>query len=623
MLTENQRQHILNLLSHIEHEVQDGLRALTEQDPQALFPRYADPPEPRRVAALRAHLERLRSAMRRFMDAHGMARPNLPAVDASWAFETRMALARNAVYDLRPGYMRGYGALDEEGERDCRALAAELGLLLDDIGRELRRQPLELPAGVDRGGLLALLAEIVARHHFFELREALRRLLAGGETVEVAVLGRVSSGKSSLVNALLGQDLLPTGAIPVTAVVTRIRHGEALRIEALDAEGRAQTVAPEDLPQCIVEGGRLAGGLREVDIAVPAAMLAGGIVLTDTPGLGSLHASASAHALTYLPRCDLGIVAIDAAATLSTPDADLLRALQQAHAQRMVLLTKCDAVAPAALAQQRDYVARTLSELLGEPVEVHPVSVAAAQAGLFRHWRETVLAPAEAACAAASAERARARTLRLARQVGLRLEQGLREAPAASAPAGAPGAALAALNELEDRLRDLCARFAQNGAAVVLRDAAEEQSQDAALPQRVAGLAGELADQVVRDIAAGLGKLAAEAAPGQRDELLRGAPPFAWTPPDAGVSARGGPRFWRQWRLRRELQRQFGAPLQEALADYAQQLREWLAQACRALRQAMRGEAPAGAPAGGDAEQMRLDLQRLRAWLKDAPADGA
>src|SRR5690349_3760529 len=142
MLTDNQRHHVLNLLRHVEHETQDGIGALEGDDREALFPRYSGYPDPERIRLLRSHLARLRSAMRRFMDAQGIAYAGLETVDASWGFQTRMALARNAVYDLRPSYMRGYGELDAQSEQDCRALAAELGLLLDDITRELRREPL-------------------------------------------------------------------------------------------------------------------------------------------------------------------------------------------------------------------------------------------------------------------------------------------------------------------------------------------------------------------------------------------------------------------------------------------------------------------------------------------------
>ena len=48
-----------------------------------------------------------------------------------------------------------------------------------------------------------------------------------GETLRVAVIGSIKSGKSSFVNSLLGGDFLKRGAGVVTAIVTRIRRGEA------------------------------------------------------------------------------------------------------------------------------------------------------------------------------------------------------------------------------------------------------------------------------------------------------------------------------------------------------------------------------------------------------------
>lgn len=620
MLTENQRHHILNLLSHIEHEVQDGIQALTDQDPESLFPRYIDFPEPQRITALRRHLERLRAAMRRFMDTQALSRSNYAAVDASWGFETRMTLARNAVYDLRPSYLRGYGSLDAEGERVARALAAELGLLLDDIARELRHQTLTLPEGVDPEGLLAVMAQIVERHHLFEFRPMVRRLLTRHDGIEVAILGRVSSGKSSLVNALLECELLPTGAIPVTAVVTRIRHGDALQIEGWDAEGRVSTIAPDELAQCIVEGGSQSSRMREVAITVPARILASGLTFTDTPGLGSLHASASAHALNYLPRCDLGIVAIDASATVSMLDTDLLRALQQAKAQRMVLLTKSDAVTAQALAQQREYVERMLSVALGEAIAVHPVSVAPTHLERFSDWRDSVLQPALDACLAASAQRMRDRTLQLARQLALRLEQGLREeAPATSTGNNHnTGAVLGRLDEVESRQRELCTGLGRRGAPTVIHEVVEDPGEQPAA-ERAAQVAGELADQVVRDMVTALRLCLDEAGVEHGEQVLRGAPPFTWTMPVCTWPEPGGPAFWRRRRLKSLLEAQLGESLQSAMADYARQLQDWLAATCRTLRRQLATASLDVTATGDDKGSMRRDLEDLTKWLQQDP----
>lgn len=57
--------------------------------------------------------------------------------------------------------------------------------------------------------------------------EACSSLLNEGDLINVGVLGRFKSGKSSLLNHLCGRSVLPVGVTPVTAVITRIRYGRA------------------------------------------------------------------------------------------------------------------------------------------------------------------------------------------------------------------------------------------------------------------------------------------------------------------------------------------------------------------------------------------------------------
>src|SRR5581483_8681125 len=75
---------------------------------------------------------------------------------------------------------------------------------------------------------LQLLAEIIERHGFTEFRPTITMLLDSAEdtSLEIAVFGRVSSGKSSLLNHVIGADLLPVGVTPITAVPTRIGYGQ-------------------------------------------------------------------------------------------------------------------------------------------------------------------------------------------------------------------------------------------------------------------------------------------------------------------------------------------------------------------------------------------------------------
>lgn len=623
MLTNNHLRYIHSLLSHIESEVQDGIANLDGADPASLFPRYGDYPDPKRIEALRTHLARLRSTIRRFMDTQGMGNTEVRTVDASWAFQTRMAMASNAVFELRPSFVRGYGELDEQGEQDCRALSAELSLLLDDLSRELRLQPLSLPSDHAKDVLLATLVEVIERHHLLELRSRVQSLLTmrAGDHVEIAMLGRVSSGKSSLINALLGQPLLPVGAIPVTAVVTRIRYGETLLIKAVDMEGKVQDVAINELSHYIAESGNAENHLhlREVTIEVPADILRGGVVVTDTPGLGSLHIAASAHALTYLPRCDLGIITIDASATLSAQDVDLARALQQARASRLVLLTKSDTVSAEALAQQRTYIEKSLTQALQEPVTVTEVSVDPAHADALKQWRDFTFQEALASCAKESQVRIQHRLADLARHVCLVLEQSLKEqSTSASSASSTSGNALATLSDIESSLRAQSSDLGYRGCDVVLKDALSALMDGSEASSQIQALAGQLADEVVRDMVTELKRAANDLDAEQVASILRGAPPFVLSLPGTPQHYDlRGPSTWRRYVLRKHLERDFQTPLQTAFLAYGQELKNWLSQVCQLLRRSLGSEVLTTHATKSDSASIATDLDRIQALLSN------
>jgi len=59
--------------------------------------------------------------------------------------------------------------------------------------------------------------------------EACEGLLVENPPIDVAILGQFKAGKSSFVNSLIGQPVLPVGVIPVTTVISRLQSGEQER----------------------------------------------------------------------------------------------------------------------------------------------------------------------------------------------------------------------------------------------------------------------------------------------------------------------------------------------------------------------------------------------------------
>jgi predicted GTPase len=121
---------------------------------------------------------------------------------------------------------------------------------------------------------------------------ALRSALA--EPVRVAVVGQVSSGKSTLVNALIGRRVAPTAATECTQVVTWYRFGAPARAQLVLRDGSVHPL-PFDgtLPETL---GLDPARVERIDVWLQSGPLRN-LTLIDTPGLGSLQRPDSDDAL--------------------------------------------------------------------------------------------------------------------------------------------------------------------------------------------------------------------------------------------------------------------------------------------------------------------------------------
>jgi ribosome biogenesis GTPase A len=139
--------------------------------------------------------------------------------------------------------------------------------------------------------LLAALDELAALgtpEDLAALDELRTRL--GERRLRVLVAGEAKRGKSTLVNALLGQAVLPAGVTPLTALATTVRYGNDAGIRAAFADGHAENLPLSALEDLVTER-RNPGNRRNigsVTVRVDAPILAHRVELVDTPGTGSV-----------------------------------------------------------------------------------------------------------------------------------------------------------------------------------------------------------------------------------------------------------------------------------------------------------------------------------------------
>jgi small GTP-binding protein len=231
----------------------------------------------------------------------------------------------------------------------------------------------QLPRQRERAeGLVAALDELLALGEGLLAGSELRDLAAARSRLveqrfNLAVLGEFKRGKSTLVNALLGRELLPTGVVPLTSVVTAIGPGERDRLLVRFADGREQERPLEELPRYVTEalnpGNQL--GVELARLELDNELLRAGLELVDTPGIGSVHAHNTEAARAFLPRVDAAILVLDAGQPLTKGERELLREASCQAARVLLVVNKIDHLEPGERELALDFVRSAAGELLG------------------------------------------------------------------------------------------------------------------------------------------------------------------------------------------------------------------------------------------------------------------
>jgi len=193
----------------------------------------------------------------------------------------------------------------------------------------------------------------------------------------LVLLGQFKRGKTTLLNALLGVDLLPTGVLPLTSIVTIVRYGgEACgRVEFLD--GHIRQVPLQELPNFVTELGNPRNKKRvaQVEVTYPAAGLADGLCLVDTPGIGSIFEHNTQISYEFVPQADAAIFVFSPESPLSQAELEFLHHIR-AHVERIFfVLNKADQVNDSDRNEILEFARQTIRQQMpsGE-LRLYPVS---------------------------------------------------------------------------------------------------------------------------------------------------------------------------------------------------------------------------------------------------------
>jgi small GTP-binding protein len=224
----------------------------------------------------------------------------------------------------------------------------------------------------------------------------MRSLPAGGEETvrdlsarlaedrfNLVVVGRFSRGKTSLMNAMLGSDRLPTGVVPVTSVITTVSYGtEEKAVLYYQHTSLFLDIPLWQLAEHITEQGNPGNRrrIRMAEVQLPADLLRRGFYFVDTPGLGSSIIENTRTTEAFLPEADAFILVTSYDSPLSEEEQRILQTIHHSHRRVFVILNKQDCVDAAQRAQVHEHLQTQLTAVFGN--EVPPVFSISARQGL-------------------------------------------------------------------------------------------------------------------------------------------------------------------------------------------------------------------------------------------------
>lgn len=170
------------------------------------------------------------------------------------------------------------------------------------------------------------------------------------EQYDVVVCGEVKKGKSSFINALMGDEVLPTNTQVATSQVFRIINSDIEEYSLVFTDGQRQRISRKDLSRygsqvdADLYGEPIFRGrqLDYIEVKHPIPSLPKSVALIDTPGIGALYAAHEQITRNYLSKAAAVIFIIDPKNPIVIKEREFIESALKVTKQIMFVMTKMD-----------------------------------------------------------------------------------------------------------------------------------------------------------------------------------------------------------------------------------------------------------------------------------------
>ncbi len=205
------------------------------------------------------------------------------------------------------------------------------------------------------------------------------------DSVKVAVIGEFKGGKSTLINAILGEEILPSWTVECTAAITQVGYGVRSGMIVHTTDGKQNEQPLEKLKELATIRNDRFDGIAYIEARYPAELLKNGLVIVDTPGTNSAVKARELITKWFLKIADAAILVLNAEYLLRQSEVQFIRdeITQSNYGAVFVVVNRCDLFQdePEQLKQALSRTTVKLKELIPSLERIYPLSAREALKG--------------------------------------------------------------------------------------------------------------------------------------------------------------------------------------------------------------------------------------------------
>ena len=206
------------------------------------------------------------------------------------------------------------------------------------------------------------------------------------EQYDVVVCGEVKKGKSSFINALMGDQVLPVATKEATCQVFRVLNSEVEEYNLVFTDGTKKPISRKELSRygsqvdADLYGDPIMDGhqLDYIEVKHPIPALPKSVALVDTPGIGAVYAAHEQITRNYLRKASAVIFIMSPENPLVKEERDFIESILKETNQVMFVMTKMDDydenVIDRMICRNMEILAPYTSKIVSGKIKIQPVS---------------------------------------------------------------------------------------------------------------------------------------------------------------------------------------------------------------------------------------------------------